>query len=200
MSYEPNQHPRPFYKPRGRRSIRLNGYDYTQAGAYFVTMVTHGHETLFGEIQAGVMQLNEFGDLAESEWQRLEQRFDRVIPDEFIVMPNHVHGILFIIESDTVVGAGQETDRKNGLNPLAPPLRNASTPNTRQSLGIFIGAYKSTTARLINGLRHAYGTPVWQRNYYERIIRDERELNTIRKYIRDNPLKWEYDQENIQDK
>ena len=100
-----------------RRSIRLKGYDYSQAGAYFVTVVAWWRECLFGEIEGGEMHLNAFGSLVDNEWQRLAQRFDRVVTGEFIVMPNHLHGILFIGDgqrkSDSV-GAGQETTLRTG--------------------------------------------------------------------------------------
>ncbi len=181
-SYDPQRH--------HRRSIRMKGYDYTQPGAYFVTVVAYGRQIIFGDVIDGVLQLNEFGFLVETEWRRLWQRFDWVVTDEIIVMPNHVHGILFIVYHDTV-GAGQKNSDQSGESSLAPPLQNSPG-----SLGAIIRAYKSTTTRLINGLRHTPGVPVWQRNYYEHIVRDEKEMDAIRQYIQNNPAQWELDQEN----
>jgi len=168
----------------------MKGYDYTQPGAYFVTVVAYGRQIIFGDVIDGVLQLNEFGFLVETEWRRLWQRFDWVVTDEIIVMPNHVHGILFIVYHDTV-GAGQKNSDQSGESSLAPPLQNSPG-----SLGAIIRAYKSTTTRLINGLRHTPGVPVWQRNYYEHIVRDEKEMDAIRQYIQNNPAQWELDQEN----
>lgn len=171
--YDPEKH--------HRRSIRLKGYDYTQPGAYFITLVTKGRECLFGEIESGVMQLNRFGHLAENEWIRLGVRFKRVVVDEFMVMPNHVHGILVIREDDP-----------NGTEETIPG--NAPIAKS-ESLGTIVGAYKSNTARLINSLRWTPGEPVWQRNFYEHIIRNDDEWRAIRDYIKNNPLQWEQDRE-----
>lgn len=185
VPYDPQQH--------HRRSIRLPGYDYTQVGAYFVTVVTYGRECLFGDIVDGEMRVNDSGILVENEWRRLGHRFGWVIPDEITVMPNHVHCILFIADHDTV-GAGQDDSFRSGESSLAPPLQNSPG-----SLGAIIRAYKAITARLINGLRRTPGTPVWQRNYYEHIIRDENEMDAIRRYIQDNPAQWKLDTENVED-
>jgi REP element-mobilizing transposase RayT len=137
------------------------------------------------------MLVNEWGRLAKNEWWRLGQRFEQVCIDESNIMPNHIHGILCI------VGAGQEYPMLPGESPLAPPLRkNTSFELAPGSLGAIIGAFKSTTARLINGLRRPPGAPVWQRNYYEHILRDEIELRKVQIYLIQNPLKWEMDQEN----
>jgi REP element-mobilizing transposase RayT len=190
MTFDPQKH--------HRRSIRLKGYDYSQAGAYFVTIVAYQREALFGEIVHGMVCLNEWGALVENEWRRLEKRFDRVSMDEFIVMPNHLHGVLVIKESiesigqlrSGLVGAGHENSILSGDSSLAPPLQSA------RSLGAIIQAYKSTTARWINSLRRTTGAPVWQRYYYEHIVRDAPEMNRNRQYIQENPQHWEKDREN----
>jgi REP-associated tyrosine transposase len=201
-----------------RRSIRLSGYDYAQAGAYFITIVTWQRGCLFGEIREEDVSLNPYGELAENEWRRLEERFRQVRVDEFVVMPNHVHGILEIADvgagqeeafmsgkvsfapplretKNEIRRAGQQDDLETGLDFFAPPLRDTSILKSG-SLGAIVGAYKATTARLINGLRGIRGAPVWQRNYYEHIIRDEGEWEAIRAYIRNNPFEWEMDLEN----
>ncbi|HLD93520.1 MAG TPA: hypothetical protein VI703_04915 [Anaerolineales bacterium] len=195
MRYDANKH--------HRRSIRLKGYDYTQAGAYFITLVSWQRECLFGEIRSGEISLNALGSLVDNEWRRLGKRFERVVVDELIVMPNHVHGILVIAAEDLVgaggVGARQEGTDKVGEYPFASPLRGvrgSACGVIPGSLGAIVGAYKSTTARLINGLRRTPGAPVWQRNFYEHIIRDESEWEAIRVYIHNNPFEWEADNEN----
>ena len=187
-----------------RRSIRLKDYDYTSPGAYFVTLVTWRRENLFGKVVDGAMQLNTWGFLAENEWRRLGQRFESLIVDEFVVMPNHIHGILMVLENDRsesdAVGARQKDSSPSGKTSLASPLQNAIQNNakgvSRGSIGAMIGAYKSTTARLINGLRRTSGARVWQRNYYEHIIRNEVEMARIQTYILANPAGWESDDEN----
>ena len=166
MKYDPEKH--------HRHSIRLTGYDYTQAGAYFVTIVTQGREPVFDNV---VLQ-----GIAESFWLRLPQRFSHVSLDEWVVMPNHLHGILVISQDgpipDPILPAG-------GVPPAGAPIG---------SLGAIIGAYKSTTTQRINRIRDMSGRQVWQRNYYERIIRSDAELDAIRRYIRDNPLNWPHDE------
>ena len=189
MSYDPDKH--------HRRSIRLRGYDYAQPGAYFVTMVTRQRELLFED---PVLRR-----VAESMWQRIPRHFPQVTLDEWTVMPNHVHGILVI----------EDRPRKGDAFPGDPPVEQGGvsgpTPNDAgrdrgecvaptsgpppRSLGAIVGNYKSVTARRVNRVRKTPGVPVWQRNYYERAIRNERELNAIRQYITDNPLNWEMDPE-----
>ena len=158
MGYDPKIH--------HRQSARLKDFDYSQAGAYFITFVTHNRLNIFGEIENEIIQLNRFGKLISNEWTRLPQRFPGVVVDEFIVMPNHFHGIVIL------------TDLK--------PVCN---------LAVIVGSMKSSTARLINALRKAQGEPIWQRNYYEHIIRDEEDLNRIREYILNNPVNWINDEE-----
>lgn len=169
-----------------RQTMRLPDYDYSQPGAYFVTLVTWNREHLFGEIQNGVMRLSEFGRVAKLEWQRLAVRFPFVCLGEFAVMPDHFHGIIWIGES--LMGARQEEECKTDEIDFASP-RRLSSPKAG-SLGSMIGAYKSTSARLIHGLRKSQGSPVWQRNYYEHVIRNEGELQRISAYIQANPANW----------
>src|SRR3970040_2944705 len=166
-----------------RRSIRLQGYDYAQEGVYFVTVCTQNRVCLCGAVADGAMQLNNPGQIAKAAWDELPARFPSVRLDAFIVMPNHVHGIImvgaqFIAPSD---GFGTATINQGAIN-RAP------------TLGEMVRAYKAVSTRLI---RQA-GTPdfAWQRNYYEHVIRDEESLNRIRQYILDNPERWEFDHEN----
>jgi putative transposase len=158
-----------------RRSIRLKGYDYSQAGAYFVTMVTRERTCLFGEIVNGQTRLNDAGRVVQRVWNDLPNCYPRVECDAFVVMPNHIHGILVL---GATVGAGFKP---------AP---------TRHGLFEIIRGFKTFSARRINEMRDASGTPMWQRNYYEHVVRDEDELTRIREYVLSNPLQWENDREN----
>jgi len=163
-----------------RQSIRLKDYDYTQAGAYFVTICTHKRECVLGDVVNGEMQLNELGQVVEIEWLKTAEIRDNVELDAFVIMPNHIHGIIVIIES--CVGA---TGRS--------PLRNGPAP---KSIGAIVAGFKSAATKRINELRSTPRAPVWQRNYYEHVIRNEDDLNEIREYILNNPLRWELDSEN----
>ncbi len=168
-----------------RRSIRLRGYDYAQAGGYFVTICTHQRTCLFGDITDGKMELNVIGRVVAEEWTRSSKVRQEIELDEWAVMPNHLHGIVMISTSN-VVGA---TDV--GAHGRAPLLQRNS-----QSLGSFIAGFKSAVTTRINRLRDTPRAPIWQRNYYEHIIRTERELDVIREYIHNNPLKWSLDLDN----
>ena len=169
----------------GRRSIRLKGYDYTQVGAYFVTVAVRGRSALFGEVVDGVVRLSGAGEMAREVWEGMPQRFSFVEMDAFVVMPDHVHGIVVI--------------RGDGARALIGDARasgRADAAPTARALGDVVGAYKSlTTAAYIRGVHDAGWPPfhgrLWQRNFYERVVRDEYEMNELQAYIRDNPLRWE---------
>jgi len=178
-----------------RASIRLRGYDYAAPGAYFVTIVTHGRSTWFGEVADGAVGLNPIGQITQEVWEGLPNHYEHVQVDAFVVMPNHVHGII-VLTAD--VGAGLKPAPTTGLGRTPPglgPARTGDTPR-RHGLPEIVRAFKTFSARHINALRHTPGQPVWQRNYYEHIIRDEDALNRIRQYIAENPLRWAHDREN----
>ena len=186
MTYDPNRH--------HRQSIRLRGYDYTQTGAYFVTIVIQNREHLLGEIVNRVMRLNDYGRMVLEEWNKLPTRFPHVTLDASAIMPNHLHGIIMIGDHrkgeasagrTALPGQGRPADASS-LHPIG------TTPG---SLGAIIQNFKSTSSRRVNALRDTPGAKLWQRNYYERIIRHDRELNAIRQYIIDNPMNWESDHE-----
>ena len=188
MPYDPDRH--------HRRSIRLKGYDYTQAGAYFVTIVTYGRELLF--------DVPLLRSIAGTMWQRIPRHFTGVELDKWVVMPNHIHGIIVIADAEATRSAQiarlRQDDRPNASSgSYKGAVVNAPSPRgsyTQQgSLGAIAGNFKSVTARRINQSRGAPRTPVWQRNYYERIIRDEDELRRAREYIANNPTMWEDDPE-----
>ncbi len=266
MPYDPARH--------HRRSIRLRGYDYTLAGAYYVTIVTQDRAHLFGDVVDGLMQLNDAGRMAQQEWFNLCERFPAIDLDAFIVMPNHIHGVIVINYPD-VVGAGlvpahdgdapdadapdadapdADAPQRAGTRPaptvaaanvvgagLVPALapaaaaadpdgndrlagdgwvgdggdgddgngdasqragtRPAPTPMAMVALGDIVGAFKSiTTHAYIQGVRRdgwpGFNGRLWQRNYYEHIIRDDPSLQRIRHYIESNPEQWAADREN----
>ena len=177
-------------RPR-RRSIRLPDYDYAQAGAYFVTIVTKDRACLFGEIVGGEMRLNGFGRIVQAVWDGLPSHYPGVECDEFVVMPNHVHGILLLN-----VGAGFKS-ALTGMPPYTAATRAGFKPApTSHRLPEIVRGFKSFSARAVNAARGTLGVPVWQRNYYEHVVRGEAELNCIREYIASNPLQWEIDREN----
>lgn len=166
-----------------RKSIRLDGYDYSQPGGYFITINTYQHIELFGEITEQGMRLNNFGHIVQEEWLQTEIIRPAIILDEFVIMPDHMHAILFITENDnaSVVGA-------HSCAPL--PEYNQILIRPPRSLGSIISGYKSKVTSRINALRGTPGEPVSQRNYYEHIIRSEKELDDIRIYIQGNPDAW----------
>jgi len=187
MKYDPQRH--------HRRSIRLRGYDYTRPGAYFVTIVTRRRECLLGEIVDGKMVLSEYGRIVAEEWERTALVRPYVRLDEFVVMPNHIHGIIWIV-GDDAVGATRPVGATRRVAPTGSTTGGRPTGPRAGSLGAIIAQFKSAAAKRINQIRGTPGVPVWQRNYYEHIVRNERALNAIRQYIRNNPARWTDDREN----
>ncbi len=174
-----------------RSSIRLRDYDYSQAGAYFLTICTVNRACLFGEIIENKMRLNGLGRIVEDEWKRSALTRSEIELDSWVIMPNHLHGIVVIKASDEQgAGVGQGLSIQVGNPPVAP------TGPRRKSIGAMVAGFKSAATTRINGVRGRYGVRVWQRNDYEHVIRDEDSLNIIRQYIMDNPAKWDEDPEN----
>jgi putative transposase len=163
---------------RHRRSIRLQGADY-QAGAYFVTICTHERQCLFGTITSEVMSLNTWGTIVSECFQAIPTHFSQVRVDAFVVMPNHVHGMIVIHESIRAQHAA--------------PLHPSSPHVVSGSLGAIVRSFKSATTKRINLLRETPGAVLWQRNYHEHIIRDQTDENRIRGYIVANPQLWKQD-------
>ncbi len=161
-----------------RRSIRLKGYDYRQAGAYFITICTKDRSYLFGEVVDGEMRLNEIGQIVVDTWQWLATQYKNIELDAWVVMPNHLHGIIVI--ADEYCRGGSRT---------APTQQ-------RKPIGRLIGVFKTVSTKHINNIRNTPGLPVYQRNYYEHIIRNEESLTQIRQYLLNNPGQWEFDREN----
>ena len=201
--------------PTCRRSLRLPGYDYAQAGAYFVTICTRGRICVLGDVLDGEVRLSEWGVMVNSVWSELPRHYAHVRLDAWVVMPNHVHGIVLLKPDDDMAGAGLKP--RAGLKP-APTgvgvlpsrvsdgsryrgadgsiLKPAPTGLRRHGIPEVVRAFKTFSARRINAARGAVGTSFWQRNYYEHVIRDEESLDRIRQYVVDNPARWDEDPEN----
>lgn len=164
MPYDPHRH--------HRHSLRLRDYQYDTAGCYCVTICTQQRQMTFGAVQNGVVELNDAGILVRAEWLALAQRFPSIELDDFVLMPNHLHGIIF-------------------LNLCDEAAAGCSAP----ILGAVVGAFKSLSTRAISRSTEVLGK-VWHRNYYEQIIRSEAMLNGLRQYILHNPHHWHDDPEN----
>jgi putative transposase len=163
-----------------RRSLRLKEYDYSSNGYYFVTICTQHREHIFGEIVNGGMALSEAGKIADVLWHKIFVKYDYVLMDEYVIMPNHMHGIMVI------VGAGLPRPHENRYVNRVP------------TIGQIIAFFKYQTTKEMNSLQGMPGNKIWQRNYYEHIIRCGAELKNARQYIIANPRQWADDVENIQ--
>jgi len=184
---------------RNRRSIRLPVYDYSRPGYYFVTICIHEkNQNLFGEIANGEMVCNEFGIFATRCWHDIPVHFPLVKLDVFIVMPDHVHGIIQLCEPNRVSHVGGHVGVQN-FEPLpksnkpSNPMKNQFQHIIPRSIGSIIRGYKTGVSKMVR--RRIPDIPVWQRNYFEHIIRDEKSLDFIRNYIRENPHNWNSDRE-----
>ena len=168
-----------------RRSIRLEHYDYRQPGAYFVTVCTLGRQCWLGEIKEDELTPSIAGEIVRTAWNSLPERYPSISTDAFVVMPNHIHGVIIISSPD---------DMNVGAQFIASDSKNEGVTNHAPTLGERVRAFKAVSTRLIHqaGL-DAFG---WQRNYYEHIVREDAELGRIRKYILENPLRWALDEDN----
>ncbi len=208
MGYDPYRH--------HRRSIRLKGYDYSRSGYYYVTICTQDREKLFGEIDEAIIRLNEAGQMIDQEWNQIPKRYGCVIIDKYVIMPNHLHGILQILSGEndgntsseqvnvgtSLVGVLNDANETH-ISPTETGDSATERTGTRPVPTLFeiIGAFKSiTTNGYINCVKQNNWPPfrkrLWQLRYHDRIIRDEDELNRIRKYIIENPLNWAEDENN----
>ncbi|MFM8294443.1 MAG: transposase [Microcystaceae cyanobacterium] len=197
MKYNPEYH--------HRRSIRLQGYDYSQTGIYFVTICAYQRQCLFGEIRNGKMSLNQIGKIVAQEWLKSAEIRQEIELDEWIIMPNHLHGIVVIDKKDDNFGVNydrganydKDVNYDKGANynkgaSLAPLQRDK---RKSKSLSSFIGGFKSSVTKRIKSICDHSNPVIWQRNYYEIIVRDENQLNQIRQYTINNPQKWDEDPE-----
>jgi len=192
MRFHPERHQ--------RRSIRLKSYDYRQAGAYFVTICTQDRAFLFGQVVHDEMQLNDAGKMVYDVWNDLPAFYPGVQTDAFIVMPNHIHGIIILVGADPRVCPNADPR-------VCPNADTRACPGQPQGIAPTLGLpdvvhrFKTmTTRRYADGVKRLGWEPfrgrLWQRNYYEHIIRNEESLNRIREYILTNPMRWALDREN----
>jgi len=167
-----------------RRLLRLSGYDYSQNGVYFVTICAYRHANLFGSIADGAMTPNAIGKIIIEEWQRTAVLRDYVRLDAFVLMPSHLHGIIAILG---------ENSRANQRDAPAASVKQNSVKLKSGSLGAIVGRFKGSVARRVHDLAEYCDLPVWQRNYYDHIVRNEKSLQAIREYIILNPSRWTED-------
>ncbi len=160
--------------PVQRKSPRIAGYDYASPGIYFVTICSATGQCVFGDVVDGVVRLNDIGRTVAQSWASTPRHFPMVELDLYVVMPNHVHGLLALTDTTDV------------------PSSNRALPTVHT----IVGAFKSASTRQINVLRGTPGAPLWQRAYYEHVVRTDQGLERIRQYIGNNAAKWELDEEN----
>ena len=164
-----------------RHSLRLKHYDYSKPGAYFITICVKDRRLFLGNVTDNKTQVNEYGEIVQKCWQELKRHFVYIRPDEFVVMPNHVHGIIMIASQL------EEKDIKDTMN-------QEGLINQPPALGQIVRHFKAKTCTLIR--KSGFNEFEWQRNYYEHIIRDENELYNVKEYIVYNPYKLDADNEN----
>ena len=184
-----------------RQSTRLKGFDYTSNGAYHVTVCAWRREHWFGEIRDGVMVLNDVGTMILEEWNQTRELRPNVVLDVFVIMPNHFHGIVVLMNSNAQdVGARRASPLQgNDVNNIALHNKSQSIlPHgaAKGSLGSIVGSIKSAVSKRVNQSRGVQGLTIWQRGFHDRIIRDEAELERTRTYIENNPANWATDEEN----
>jgi len=184
-----------------RRSIRLKGYDYSQTGAYYVTIVTQGRECLFGEIIDKEMYLSNYGEIVQKWWNEIPIHFPNVETGAFVIMPNHTHGNIFIFEErrDEVLSPRDNPNYKYQNANIGDTYNQGveTPPLHKPTLGQILAYFKYQSTKEMNGVETDKAiTKFWQRNYYEHIIRNEKELQQKTDYILDNPSRWDEDDEN----
>jgi len=193
MSFNPQNH--------HRKSLHLKYYDYSKHGAYFVTICTYQNQHLFGRIRAEEMQLSSSGQMVSDVWNDLPNRFKDIKLDVSILMPNHFHGIVIINPRSgepcdhPPCKARDHQNCTEGEHKVRP-YKGRPNGTRADSLGRIIQAFKSiTTTEYIKGVKllgwPTFSKKIWQRDYYERVIRNDRELDEIREYIINNVLKWD---------
>jgi len=199
MPFDPDRH--------HRHSLRLPGYSYARPGAYFVTVCVQGHLCLLGEVMDGVMHPSPAAEAVLRTWRQLPDRFPGIGLDAFVIMPNHVHGIIILKRPGSAseqhgrgkpdphtpfassVRAGQGLPTSPSALPTSPPALTPSSPGSTPALGDVMCVFKSLSTRAVHGVLGS-AERFWQRNYYDHIIRDPADLARIRAYIAENPSRW----------
>lgn len=174
----------------GRRTIRLRNFDYAASGFYFITICTWRRSCLFGEVIDGQIRLNRMGKIVANEWQKSASIRKEASLDESVIMPNHFHGILIIDKPEFSRSSAKRLDFKErncGRPPVAP------TGPQPYSTSAVIAGFKSAVTRRCRQIYQADKLRIWQRNYWEHVIRNERQLQALREYIRENPRQWQRD-------
>jgi putative transposase len=173
-----------------RRSIRLKGYDYASPGTYFITICTFDRKCIFGEISGRQMKMNAIGQLVMAEWMKTPSIRPNILLGEFVIMPNHLHGLVMI-------SGGQKKPEKQYGRDGKIGGRNGEMPRSPSgTIGALVRGFKAAATRCFNEFCGTRGNPLWQRNYWEHIVRTEESLNKIRNYIRFNPASWDSDRLN----
>lgn len=187
-----------------RRSIRLRGFDYANNGYYFVTICCQDRKNIFGEIKNNQIILNDFGKLVLKIWNGIPNNNFEIEIDEFCVMPNHIHGILIINRRGVIHHALNNNELNQGaINGTEKGAMNEGLMNLKgaincaPTIGQIIRCFKSRCTYEINKINQINGLKIWQRNYFERIIRNEKEYLKIKEYIKNNPKMWNRDRNNI---
>lgn len=192
---------------RNRKQIRLKNYDYSKPVYYYITICTFNKEILFCNITDYKMKLNKYGEIAKQKWYDLPNHNSNIKLDSFVIMPNHIHGIINFIETNVGAGSQPAPDSIMISDTVQITCENVSdingagcepapTPIKKHGLPEIVRQFKTFSAKEINEMRNTTGTTIWQRNYYEHIIRNEKELWKIRQYIKYNPINWEKDEYN----
>ncbi len=172
------------WREHGRPGLRLPFFDYTSLGPYFITLCTENRVPLFGDVVNDKMILNEYGQIVHDEWLRSSELRKELLLDAFVVMPNHLHAL---------VGLAEIEDRAHGRVHLPDQGRSPRPP---RGLASFIAGFKAYATKRINEKRDTHHQQVWQANYYERVIRNEKELERFRRYVASNDARWSMDHDN----
>ncbi|HPS28724.1 MAG TPA: transposase [bacterium] len=180
---------------KSRRSIRLREYDYSQNGLYFITICVDGREELLGNVENGKMVLNDAGKIVDMCIHTIPEKYENIDIDSYIIMPNHIHIVIAIVGAIHELPENNELPKKEKAIHESPLQQNA-LERRKMLLPKIVGYLKMNSSKQINILRGKSGVPLWQRNYHEHIIRNEKELDKIRHYININPAKWEMDRYN----
>ena len=176
-----------------KNSLRLDNYNYSWTGAYFITICSYKKESLFGKIDDYSMQLNSFGKIVQGCWDQIPGKYKNIKLGDFVIMPNHIHGIIWIVgaihESPETKQTIHKSPCKNGVI-RELPLR---VERRKMLLSKIIGRFKMNSSKLINNIRNSAGEHIWQRGYYDHIIRNDKDLNNTKQYIQTNPQNWQTD-------
>ena len=173
-----------------RRSIRLPGYDYSQIGQYFITICAYEMRNVFGKIENGAALLNVIGRIGLDCWREIPEHFEHVELDAFVIMPNHLHGILTIRRSHAIQSPRSMEDGHGCPVPLQPSLEHFQRPSVG-AIPTIIRSYKQSVTYLARRRLTRPSLAIWQSNYYERVLRDGKEFSEASRYIFENPIKWQ---------